>query len=280
MDHRDVVHPIRGHDIHVVEWGNPNRPTVLLYHGFSRTARDFDELAQRLSDDFFVLCPDAPGRGKSSWSDNPARDYRLSNFAKISRELLEIYGISKIGWVGTSMGGVIGIKLDAMPGAPHVGALVLNDVGPGIAQVGKQRISGTSAALPTFDTRRQAREWLLENYSKGGRPTDAFLERTLEAQMRVTSQGKLTLGYDPAINLMLTTRTEELDCWDSWGRTTAPTLVLWGQASDVLTADMVDRMRRSRPEIEIAAYPGLGHAPNLSDPARIELIAEFLRRHL
>src|SRR5690606_24217619 len=102
-----------GFEIHVTEWGNPSNPALVMWHGLARTGRDFDEAAAALSDSYFIICPDTLGRGLSSWARDFTQDYSYGSFGAIALGILDHYGIDELRWVGTSMGGLIGVTLAA-----------------------------------------------------------------------------------------------------------------------------------------------------------------------
>lgn len=260
---RSVFLPILGHEVHAMEWGERGAPMVLCWHGLARTGRDFDELAARLSDRFFVVCPDTIGRGLSSWSRAPETDYELDHYADIARAVMDHYGAEAVRWIGTSMGGQVGITV-ASQTPERVLALVVNDIGPQVPGPALDRIVTYSSELPVFDTVAQAEDWLREVYHPFGPAEDAFWTRMAETSVRRQDDGRLTIHYDPAIIRVLNGRRETMDLWSAWDRIEAPTVVLRGLESDLLTAEIAERMSTTGPRPEVVGFPGYGHAPNLS----------------
>ncbi|WP_298492848.1 alpha/beta hydrolase [uncultured Maritimibacter sp.] len=268
--------PLLGHEIHVMEWGDPAHPPVICWHGLARTGRDFDELAERLAKTHFVLCPDTIGRGLSSWSHDPQADYRLSHYADIARAMMDLYGLRGTRWIGTSMGGQIGITVAAQtPG--RIAALVVNDIGPDVPAPALDRIVTYSSELPTFDTVAGAERWLREVYAPFGPADDPFWTRMTETSVRRRDDGSLTIHYDPRLIEVFDATRETVDLRDLWARVTAPTLVLRGADSDLLTDDLAAEMAATGPKPDIEVFEGCGHAPNLSLPADWTRLAPLLR---
>lgn len=273
---RQSHHDIDGMSIHITEWGQSGSPVIVALHGYSRTGRDFDELAQVLAQRFHVICPDMPGRGLSSWANDPSNEYRIGHLKHMVVQLLQRLGIEEVCVVGTSMGGAIGIQIATDPEAPKVTAIVLNDVGPGIAMPGKDRIVQASEAPPVFDSQAQASAWLLEQPLVGGPPAESFINRMHQCHFRQLRDGRLTLHYDPSIVDMFRVDRSEFDLWQEWESLTIPVQLLWGRKSDVLTNDMVERMQRSDNNLSIVEFPEFGHAINLSNPDAISPVQQWL----
>eukprot|EP00934_Nitzschia_sp_Nitz4_P004753 Nitzschia sp. Nitz4//scaffold347_size17400//16796//17185//NITZ4_008839-RA/size17400-exonerate_est2genome-gene-0.14-mRNA-1//1//CDS//3329548678//4743//frame0 len=124
---RHVFLDLQGHELHVTEWGDPSLPLLVMSHGLTRTGRDFDELAVALCDKYFVVCPDQIGRGLSSWSQDPHKDYCLTHYAKIAIDMIDYYGKQTFSWIGTSMGGLIGMWLASGDGKSRIQWLIVND---------------------------------------------------------------------------------------------------------------------------------------------------------
>jgi pimeloyl-ACP methyl ester carboxylesterase len=138
---RSTYVPAAGFEVHVTEWGDPAKPALVMWHGLGRTGRDFDEAAEALSDSYFVICPDTIGRGLSSWARRPEVDYSYKVFGDTALGVLDHYGIDSMRWVGTSMGGLIGVTLAADRLRGRITHLVINDVGPDIPVAGTDRIA-------------------------------------------------------------------------------------------------------------------------------------------
>ncbi|QPM88832.1 alpha/beta fold hydrolase [Pseudooceanicola algae] len=276
MTPRRALVPVMDHEIHVTEWGDPAAPALVMWHGLARTGRDFDELAAAMARDHFVLCPDTPGRGLSSWAVAPEAEYSITCYTGIATDLLDHYGVQKADWLGTSMGGMIGMRLASGPQGDRLRGLILNDIGPELPEAAVQRILDYVGDLPRFDTIAQAEAWLRRTYQPFGEASDAFWRRMALTSTRRQADGSLTLHYDPAIIQQFTCWPEELTCWDRWERITTPCHLIRGADSDLLTPEIAARMTRSGPRPVLTEIPGCGHAPTLSRAEDIALLREIL----
>ena len=265
-----------GFEVHVTEWGNRANPALVMWHGLARTGRDFDEAAEALSDTYFVICPDTIGRGLSSWARRPEIDYSYRSFGDIALGLLDHYGISRLRWVGTSMGGLIGVTLAAGRLRDRISHLVINDIGPDIPEAGTGRIASYVGNPPVYDTVAEMDAWLRRNYAPFGDNSDAFWQRMVDTSVRRTDAGKVTVHYDPAIVSQFTHHKADLDVWDAYDAITAPTLLLRGETSDVLAAQVAAKMVDRGPKPRLVEFAGVGHAPTLATPAEIDLLRNFL----
>ncbi|SMH32124.1 alpha/beta fold hydrolase [Mesorhizobium australicum] len=265
-----------GFEVHVTEWGNPNNPALVMWHGLARTGRDFDEAARALSDTYFVLCPDTIGRGLSSWARRPEVDYSYRSFGDTALGILDHYGIDRLRWIGTSMGGLIGVTLAAGRLKERISHLVINDIGPDIPEAGTGRIATYVGSPPVYETVAEMDAWLRRNYAPFGPNSDAFWQRMVDTSVRRTDAGKVTVHYDPAIVTQFTHHKADLDVWDAYDAITAPTLLLRGETSDVLAAPVAATMTQRGPRPRLVEFPGIGHAPTLATAAEIDLLRQFL----
>jgi pimeloyl-ACP methyl ester carboxylesterase len=265
-----------GFEIHVTEWGDPTKPALVMWHGLARTGRDFDEAATTLADEYFVLCPDTPGRGLSSWAKRPEVEYSYRMFGEAALGLLDHYGIDRLRWVGTSMGGLIGITLAAGLLKERITHLVINDVGPDIPAEGAGRIASYVGDPPVYDTVSELEAWLRRNYAPFGDNTPEFWRRMADTSARRTDGGRVTVHYDPAIVSQFTTHKSDLDVWDKYDAVSAPTLLVRGATSDVLSEVTAARMTSRGPKPRLVTIPDCGHAPTLANSEQISLLREFL----
>lgn len=266
-----------GFEIHVTEWGEPGRPALVMWHGLARTGRDFDEAARALCDSYFVLCPDSLGRGLSAWARDHRADYTYQTFARIAASVFDHYGIDRLRWVGTSMGGLLGITLAGGALRKRVTHLVVNDIGPRIPAAGTGRIASYVGNPPVYDTVAELEAWLRTNYAPFGENTDAFWRRMADTSARRTDNGRVTVHYDPNIVSQFTHHKADLDVWDAYDAISAKTLLLRGESSDVLPADIAGRMTQRGPKPRLVEFPGVGHAPTLATKAEIALLRDFLQ---
>ncbi|WP_109467737.1 alpha/beta fold hydrolase [Albibacillus kandeliae] len=268
--------PVMDHEVHVTEWGTPDKPALVMWHGLARTGRDFDEIAAALSEEYFVLCPDMIGRGLSSWSDNPEAEYSIEYYTGVASDLLDHYGLDRVAWFGTSMGALIGMRLASGPDADRLSCLLVNDIGPDVPEAAIRRILTYVADLPVFSRFAEAEAWLRAVYTPFGPAGDAFWQRMARSSMRRNREGRLTLHYDPKITVQFTASRHELTMWDRWQRIKTPTHLFRGQQSDLLTADICKRMLESGPRPALTEFADCGHAPTLSREADIALLRTCL----
>lgn len=258
------------------EWGDASgvSPPVVCVHGLTRTGRDFDALAAALAArGRRVLCPDMPGRGCSDRLADPSL-YRNDIYAGACAHLLATLGEEPVDWVGTSMGGLIGMILAAAPRTP-IRRLVLNDVGPAIPAVSLARIGEYLRRDRHFPDLAAAEAHLREVHAPFGDLPDAVWRHLTETSM-VPTAGGFTPHYDPAIAVAFAAeQPQDIDLWPLWNGVRVETLLLRGERSDLLTADTAERMAEA-PHVRLATIPGCGHAPALFDAAQIGIVVRFL----
>jgi pimeloyl-ACP methyl ester carboxylesterase len=264
-------------EIHYTEWGDPAAPVVICWHGLTRTGRDFDELAEALATRYRVICPDTPGRGLSQWSDSPLEHYIVPFYAQIALDLANQLGIEQFKWVGTSMGGLIGMVVAAMV-PERVQQLVLNDVGPEVPVAAVERIRSYAGSQPSFNHVSELEAWLRQVYQPFGENTDTFWRRMAMTSARRTSAGKVTLHYDVRLVEPFNNYKGDVTLWPLWEQIICPTLVIRGKLSDLLSAEQVEQMLARKPEANAQAvsFAQVGHAPTLARPEQIEVVQEFL----
>ena len=266
-------HTVDGVEVHYTEWGDEDAPVVVCVHGLSRVGRDFDPLARALSDDYRVLCPDMPGRGLSEWA--PDR-YDPESLVELLVGFYDDLGLESTRYVGTSMGGQLGIALTAGPLADRVDRLVINDVGPAPAddeeaEEGIDRIIEYLTNPPTFDRFSEMEAYFREVYDTFSDQTDAEWRRLTRTSSRRTDEGTFTPNYDTRIVEPLLTAEPSEDPWALWEAVDVPTLVLRGRDSDILAEATLEEMLERRPETEHLEIE-CGHAPSLNDDRQIGAI--------
>lgn len=273
---RSVYIPAAGFELHVTEWGDREKPALVMWHGLARTGRDFDEAAAALSDTWFVICPDTVGRGLSSWAHDPA-DYSYATYGASAMAMLDHYGIGQLRWVGTSMGGLLGMTLASGSLKGRMTHLVINDVGPQISAEGIARIVDYVGDPPVFDTVAAFEAWLRTVYAPFGQNDDPFWRRMADTSARRTDDGRITVHYDPRIVEPLKGQARDVDIWPLYDGIEASTLVLRGATSDVLAADTAEAMTKRGPKPRLVTLDRYGHAPTLTTAQEIELLREFLK---
>jgi pimeloyl-ACP methyl ester carboxylesterase len=265
-----------GREIHYTEWGAGQPATVIAWHGLARTGRDMDEVAAHLSSRYRVICPDTPGRGLSQWSPQPEREYCLDFYARIAVSLLEQLGIREAHWLGTSMGGALGIRLAAGALKGRLKRLVLNDIGPQLGEAAVERIRTYAGNPAQFDRVGELEQYFRTVYKPFGWLSDAQWRRLTETSVRRTMDGKVTPHYDPKMVLQFTHHPHDYDQWDAWDAIDVPTLCLRGETSDLLLAEVAEAMRTRGPRAVVVTIPGCGHAPALNVPDQLALVERFL----
>ena len=274
------------------EWnntGNPQHPHVVLcVHGLTRQGRDFDTLARELSQHARVICPDVAGRGHSDWLAEP-QAYQVPYYAADMLALLAALHadapMETLDWVGTSMGGLIGMGIAGQSGLPlpvPVRRLVLNDVGPTLEWSALSRIGQYVGQPLRFETEQQAADVLWMVSSSFGPHTPAQWLQLSRPMLRALPGGGLTLHYDPAIAEAFKSLTQEgalvaeQQLWQLYDQITAGTLVLRGAESDLLSVATAQQMAQRGPRAQVVEIAGVGHAPTLIAPDQVALVRDFL----
>jgi pimeloyl-ACP methyl ester carboxylesterase len=274
-------------------WGDAQAPHVVVcVHGLSRQGRDFDALAQALversRESLRVVCPDVVGRGRSDWLAD-AMGYAIPTYAadmlQMLRQLQSAAPIASLDWVGTSMGGLIGMALAGTPGLPlpaPVRRLVLNDVGPVIQWNALRRIGGYLGNTGRFDSVQQAADAMWQISQGFGPHTPEQWLALSQAMVKQLPAGGFTLHYDPAIAVPFRTLDEaaatagQAALWQLYDRIRARTLLLRGAGSDLLSRATAEDMTRRGPQPRLVQFEGVGHAPTLIAPGQLEAVTAFL----
>ncbi len=269
-----------GRQLHVMDWGPRDAPVVVAWHGLARTGRDMDELARHLAGRYRVVCPDTIGRGLSQWSPDPGNEYQLSFYARLARGLLDALGIDRAHWVGTSMGGAVGMVCAAGPLQGRLRSLVLNDMAPRLAQAAIDRIRAYAGTPPAFDTVTELEAFFRQVYQPYGWLSDAQWRRLTESSTRRLPDGRVTPHYDPAMVRQFIDHPADYERWDDYDRIDIPVLCLPGASSDLVLPDAVEEMRRRGPGarglLQVVEIAGCGHAPALNVPSQWDLVTRFI----
>lgn len=277
-----------GHRMAYWEWGDPGNPHVVVCsHGLSRQGRDFDVLADALCRQVRVVCPDVVGRGRSDWLKDPM-GYQIPLYAGDMLALLVQLRPVTLDWVGTSMGGLIGMVLAGQPDLPlpaPIHRLVLNDVGPAIQWQALQRIGQYFGTGPRFESLQHAADALWADSRSFGPHTPAqwlALSAPMVRPVEGDPSGALTLHYDPAIAVPFRALTQEAAAqgeavmWTLYDGIHAQTLLLRGAESDLLSTETAQAMTQRGPKARLVQFAGVGHAPTLVAPDQVEAVASFL----
>ncbi|MDP3310645.1 MAG: alpha/beta hydrolase, partial [Polaromonas sp.] len=237
-----------------------------------------------LSTRYSVICTDTIGRGLSQWSPDPANEYQLSFYARIAASLFDQLGINSAHWIGTSMGGAIGMVcasgLFEPSLKPRIRSLVLNDTAPRISDAAVARIRSYAGNPPAFDTVRELETFLRQVYKPYGWLSDAQWRRLTETSTRRLPNGQVTTHYDPAMVQQFTHHPDDYLIWDHYDALTIPVLCLRGADSDLVlretTAEMLTRGPGAHRLAEVVEIEGCGHAPALNVPDQLERVAAFV----
>ncbi len=265
------------HRVAYLEWGDADNPEVVIcVHGLTRCARDFDNLARVLSARYRVVCPDVAGRGDSDWLADPML-YVIPQYVSDMVTLVARLDVEQVHWVGTSMGGVIGMALAAQKDSP-VSKLVLNDAGPVVARAALERIGQYLGQAPNFPSVEAAEQLIRAISAPFGPHTDAEWRFLTEVVLRKNADGSWRLHYDPKIAEPYRKNLPEkdLELWELWDAVSCPTLVIRGAQSDLLSRETAQAMTRRGPKAKVVELAGVGHAPTLLHADQIAIVHEFL----
>jgi pimeloyl-ACP methyl ester carboxylesterase len=262
------------------EWGDAANPRVLVCaHGLTRQGRDFDTLARALCDTYRVVCPDVVGRGRSDWLADPMT-YAVPQYVADMVTLLARLDAKEVDWVGTSMGGLIGLGVAALKGSP-LRRFVINDVGPTIEPAAIARIGGYVGRAAQWSTLDEAADALWEiSQGFGPHTRDQWLALT-EPQLQQDG-GVFKPRSDPSIALPFKAVTPQMAqagealLWQAWDLLKLPTLLLRGADSDLLSAATAHAMTQRGPRATLIQFDGVGHAPMLVQPEQVAAVRDFL----
>ena len=264
-----------GRELHYTEWGSHHAEVVVAWHGLARTGRDMDDIAAHLAQRRRVICPDTIGRGLSQWSPVPDQEYNLAFYTAQATALLDQLGIAQCLWLGTSMGGAIGLRAAATTLAWRITRLVMNDIGPELAAPAVERIRSYAGSPAAFATVSELEQYFRGIYKPYGQLTDAQWRRLTETSVRRLPDGRVTPHYDPAMVRQFSAHPNDYDQWAAWDAMSIPVLVLRGADSDLLLPDVAEAMRNRGPRAVVVTIPGCGHAPALNTPAQFGLVERF-----
>jgi len=262
------------HFTRYMEWGDPHNKHVLVcVHGLTRNARDFDFVAGHLEDAYRVVAVDVAGRGRSDWLRDPA-DYNYPVYCSDLTTLIARLGVETVDWLGTSMGGIIGMIMASMPNSP-VRKLVLNDVGCVIPKAALERIGQYVGKSPVYDDFAKL-EAAVRAVSPFGELTDEQWHHLAVHVAKQDDHGRWTFRYDPGIAKNFhAAPLADVNLRPVWNAVHGPVLVIRGDGSDLLTAPIMDEMKK-RPHTETLVVPNCGHAPMLMDESQAGAIRRFL----
>ena len=278
--HTDSVrclNPVGFHQMVYHEWGSAeNDRVVICVHGLARNSRDFDELALALSRDYRVICPDIVGRGESDWLPT-GQAYGIPQYLNDINNLLARLHVDKVDWIGTSMGGIIGMCLAALPNSP-IKHLVLNDIGACIPARALQRIS-EYLGDKQFQSLAEVERYMRETYESFKNLSDRQWQHLAKHGSRLCDDECYRLHYDPVIaQTAADAAAEDVDLWPVWSAINIPQLLIWGEESDVLEEETVRKMQ-ANDKLDLISVPGTPHVPSLMESDQIYKVQQWLREH-
>lgn len=264
------------HRVSYTDWGQmQGRKATVCVHGLTRSGRDFDVLASALSAHGRVVCPDVAGRGASDWLPNAA-EYVYPTYMADMAAMMAHIGADRVDWIGTSMGGLIGMMLASMPATP-IRRLVINDIGPFLPKEALVRISEYVGTAPKFPDIKAVETYLRRVHAPFGNLTDEQWRHMAVTGSVKDGQGGYLLHYDPAIAEAFTSGpVADVDLWPFWDRITCPVLVLRGQQSDLLSEATAQEMSTRGPGAKIVTIADCGHAPALMDDMQVQTVIDWL----
>jgi pimeloyl-ACP methyl ester carboxylesterase len=276
------ISPAGLHRMAYKEWGDAANPNVLVcVHGLTRVSDDFDTLAQALSPQYRVICPDVVGRGRSEWLKDP-QYYSIPQYVSDMVTLLARVDAQTVHWLGTSMGGLIGLALASLPQNP-IKKLVLNDIGPAINPEALMRI-GTYVGEPMkFAGFDEASAYIRSISLSFGEHTEQEWHKFAKDVLRQDADGMWIRHYDLGLAVPFKATTEasskagEAMLWAAYDAIACPTLLIRGAESDLLTEAVAQAMTQRGPRPELVELPGVGHAPTLVSAAQIALVKNWLQ---
>ena len=265
------------HKIAYLEWGDPANDNVLVCaHGLTRCARDFDALAAAMADRYRVICPDTAGRGHSDWLADPML-YGIPQYVADMVTLIARLDVERVDWVGTSMGGLIGMALAAQPNSP-IRRFVINDAGPVVTKVSLERIATYVGVAPLFPDFATAVQYIRAVSASFGPHTDDEWKFLTEVVVRKQPDGCYKMHYDPGLAEPFKRQMPEgdLELWPLYDAIRSPMLVLRGELSDLLRRETCEAMAQRGPKAKVVEIAGVGHAPTLMHADQVRIVRDFL----
>lgn len=267
------------HRMHYYEWGDPANPRVLIcVHGLTRNGRDFDFLAEALAGDFRVIAPDIAGRGMSDWLQSKDDYGYVQYMADVTALIARVTGGAEksIDWLGTSMGGLLGMLIAAAPGNP-IRKLVLNDAGMLVPKAALDRLARYVGKDPRFATFEALEAHVRQVSAPFGALTDEQWRHLTVHSAKRHPDGAWGLRYDPAIGRAFEGDLQDIDLSAQWDAITLPTLLLRGADSDILLKETAKAMTERGPGAKLVEFQAIGHAPMLLCDEQVRVVRDFLR---
>jgi pimeloyl-ACP methyl ester carboxylesterase len=269
----------RPHHIFYKEWGDVHNANALFCaHGLTRNSGDFDYFCSRMESQYHIVCPDMAGRGQSDWLNEG--EYHYTVYMSDAAALIGQLGTKKLDWIGTSMGGLMGMILASQPNSP-IRKLVLNDVGPLAtreSQINIAKYAGNDERFSTFD---EIVAYFKNLYASWGNVPEAQWINVAKHSSKLLDNGTFALAYDPAIIAPIKVNQdaiEDINIWPMFEAIQIPMLLLHGAESTVVPAALVEEMKQRNKNLEVVDFPGIGHAPSLMEDYQVNLVRDWLQK--
>lgn len=264
------------HRLYYREWGDPNnKETIICVHGLTRISRDFDELAQALGKKYRVVCPDIVGRGNSDWFGNKEH-YNITQYCADINALIAHLRVEKVHFIGTSMGGLIGMLLAGMAHTP-IQSFILNDVGPFIKRSELQTMGEYVGRAPIFVSRDELYDYFQSVYHGSCALLNKKQIKQMARYSSFKTNGGYRLHYDPKIGDAFRKNYTffNFELWKYWEEIECPVMVLRGSESTFLTMDIIDKMANTHEDIKVIEIPQAGHTPLMKTESEINIVSHF-----
>lgn len=259
------------------QWGDADNDNVIVcVHGLTRISRDFDTLAKELAQDYRVICPDIVGRGFSDWLGN-RQNYNFPQYCSDMNALIGHLRVEKVHWLGTSMGGIIGLIISAMENTP-IQSLILNDVGPEIKRSELQRLGRYIGRAPLFYSEEELFNYYKETYQAFGYLTDKQWQQ-MAIYCSFKEEDHYRLHYDPKLGDAFRSSYSffNFDLWKYWEDINCPTMLVRGELSSFFPRELMESMLEKENTNHFIEVPNVGHTPTLTTEQEIKAIKDFYR---
>ncbi len=271
------------HRINYLEWGNTkdfiHQETLLCVHGLTRNARDFDYLASKLCDNYRIVCPDVVGRGDS---DHLLDDesYNYLQYNADMNALIARIGTKDLNWIGTSMGGIIGMVLASISQSP-IKRLIVNDIGPEVSRDALMSIANYIGKSSEFKSLKEVEDYLREIYPEFAPMSNEDWTHMAKHSSKKTEHGTYKMKVDPRVGDAFRDSITyfNVDMWDIWDKITCPVLVLRGKNSSFLTEETAKKMLTCGPQTTVVEFENTGHTPTFRNDEQVKVVSDWLNEN-
>ncbi|MBX2807643.1 MAG: alpha/beta hydrolase [Cellvibrionaceae bacterium] len=266
------------HRLYYRQWGSADSEhTIVCVHGLTRISHDFDVLAKKLSKKYRIVCPDIAGRGNSDWFGN-RETYNIAQYCSDINSLIAHLRVDKIHFIGTSMGGIVGMILSAMAHTP-IESLILNDVGPDIKRRELQNMGKYVGNAPIFETKQALYAYFKETYAGSCSLLNERQWKSVAKYSSFKTNGGYRMHYDPKIGEAFRKNYSffNFDLWKYWHEIECPVMIIRGAESSFLEQDIAEKMSATLDDARLVEIEGAGHAPPLRTEKEVKIIGSFLK---